>query len=108
MSALNQHHSAEHSQPEHMPAIAATSFAPGHVEYNHNHDRQHTSPMPVIDGHSTPASHRRLSRPLPPVPSPETAAVVKAAMRARRLSRGLGEGLNPDFVFPPKAVDQAN
>ncbi|KAF9273400.1 hypothetical protein BGZ68_001553, partial [Mortierella alpina] len=29
-----------------------------------------------------------------------SSAGVKAAMQARRLSRGLGEGLRPDFVFP--------
>ncbi|KAG0202052.1 hypothetical protein BGX28_005302 [Mortierella sp. GBA30] len=32
--------------------------------------------------------------------TPNSAAAVKAAMQARRLSRGLGEGLRPDFVFP--------
>ncbi|KAF9921828.1 hypothetical protein FBU30_008108 [Linnemannia zychae] len=32
--------------------------------------------------------------------SPGSAATVKAAMQARRKSRGLGEGLRPDFVFP--------
>ncbi|KAF9915755.1 translation initiation factor eIF4E [Lobosporangium transversale] len=35
------------------------------------------------------------------------AAVVKAAMQARRKSRGLGDGLRPDFVFPKPQQAQA-
>ncbi|KAI8606648.1 hypothetical protein EDD21DRAFT_116752 [Dissophora ornata] len=45
--------------------------------------------------------------------APSSAAAVKAAMQARRKSRGLGEGLRPDFVFPkpqtpPSSAHPAN
>ncbi|KAG0354901.1 hypothetical protein BGZ54_001416 [Gamsiella multidivaricata] len=38
--------------------------------------------------------------PSTPAPAPTSSAAVKAAMQARRMSRGQGEGLRPDFVFP--------
>ncbi|KAF9082353.1 hypothetical protein BGX29_003928, partial [Mortierella sp. GBA35] len=65
------------------PTQASATFAPAHEAI----------PEDAVATASPSAGHTNSS-------PPSSAAAVKAAMQARRKSRGLGEGLRPDFVFP--------
>ncbi|KAF9183839.1 hypothetical protein BGZ50_004000 [Haplosporangium sp. Z 11] len=78
-------------------------------------DRQDSAPsssftaahelVPATNGSSaSPGTSAVISEASPPS-SPATSS--KVIMQARRKSRGMGEGLRPDFVFPPKPQQTA-
>ncbi|KAF9435560.1 hypothetical protein BGZ76_005981 [Entomortierella beljakovae] len=79
MSATNDKEAAALKMPP-------SSFAPG------NMPSKHTTSIAEASG----------LEPSPTLPTPSSAASSKAAMHARRKSRGMSEGLRPDFVFPKR------